>query len=277
MFSWFQFDFKKFLIFIFIFALPLISIQFQRGPGETPWYLIPIELASSQISKIYFAFSTGVRETTSTYLNLVKIKKTSAELTEENNHLKARLLQFEELKVENHRLAQLLEFRAKQPSRLLAARVVAQDLFGSTHRTFTIDRGSEQKIARGQAVISPVGAVGTILNVQPESAQVLAVTDRYSVIDAVVARTRARGIVEGRTETKAQLKYLHRMDDVQAGDLIVTSGLDQIFPQGFPIAVVLSVDKKAYDITQKVEVETVAPLSRLEEVFVVLESEKSSP
>lgn len=274
MFSWFQFDFKKFLIFVFIFALPLISIQFQRGPGETPWYLIPVELASSQVSKTYFTFSTGVRETTGTYLNLMNIKRTSSELNKENSLLKAQLLQFEELKIENQRLAQLLEFKSKQPSVLLAARVIAQDLFGSTHRTFTIDRGSHHGVLRGQAVISSIGAVGTVLSVQPESSQILAVTDRYSVIDALVARTRARGIVEGRTETKAQLKYLHRMDDVQAGDLIVTSGLDQIFPQGFPIAIVVSVDKKAYDITQKVEVETVAPLSRLEEVFVVLESEK---
>jgi rod shape-determining protein MreC len=66
------------------------------------------------------------------------------------------------------------------------------------------------------------------------------------------------------------LKYLKRSDDVQVGDLIVTSGMNNIFPKGFPIGTVLSIEKSQYGMTQEVELKPVVDLTNLEEVFIVL-------
>ncbi|MCB0384688.1 MAG: rod shape-determining protein MreC, partial [Bdellovibrionales bacterium] len=117
--------------------------------------------------------------------------------------------------------------------------------------------------------ITTGGVVGYVFRVEAFTAQILLLVDRYAVIDAIVQRSRARGIVEGRSSEGCRLRYLNRSDDVQIGDLVVTSGLDNIFPKGFPIGLVTSVAKSRYGMTQEVEIKPAINASILEEVFVV--------
>jgi rod shape-determining protein MreC len=132
-------------------------------------------------------------------------------------------------------------------------------------------------VNKGQAAITFEGVVGYVFNAEAHSAQVLVLTDRFAVIQAVVQRTRARGLVQGEAVDRCQLKYLHRADDVLEGDVIVTSGLDNVFPKGYPIANVVEVEKKNYGITQRVVLRPIVDPSRLEEVFVVLHVENEKP
>jgi rod shape-determining protein MreC len=273
----FPFDIKKIILVLFIFSLPLISINFQRAPGEIPWYMRPVHFVAGSVEEGYSSFSNTVRGTTAQYLDLISIKRENEGLKAEKSELTAKLARFDELMLENQRLAKLLDFKSHMPSHILPARVIGQDLFSSQYRTIRIDRGIENGVSKGMAVITPDGVVGYVFAVDSNTAQVLVVTDRYAVVDAVVQRTRARGIIEGKTETTATLKYLHRSDDVQSGDLIVTSGLDNIFPQGFPIGHVTQVERKSYDITQKVEIEPIVRLARLEEVFVMMKTVNPPP
>lgn len=221
-----------------------------------------------------------IRDTVRTYINLIGTKKENRELKEKLVQMETQLAVLEEIRVENQRLAKILDFKSKEGLELIAARVIGYDL-SSQYATFRINRGSDVGIQIGQAVVTPEGVAGTILTVEPKRSQVLVLTDRYSVIDAIVQRSRARGIVEGRTQTTAQLKYLQRTDDVQEGDLVVTSGLDPSLPPGFPIARVIGVEKKPHGITQIVELEPMLDASQLEEVLVVIkvlganESEKN--
>ena len=269
MFRYFQIDFKKLLLILFVFALPLVSLQLQRGPEEPPWYTEPFSVVAGLLVNGYTNFSQGVRGTVSMYLNLIDVKKDNRLLLRENAELRAKLSELNELKAENSRLNKLLDFQSRAPMKLLAARVTAIDLLGE-HATIRINRGSSHGLAKGLAVITFEGVVGYILNVELHSSSVLVLTDRYAVIDSLVQRTRARGIVEGESVDTCKLKYLHRADDVVEGDLVVTSGLDDIFPKGFPVATVIAVEKKNYGVTQKVSLRPVVDPSRLEEVFVVL-------
>ena len=95
-------------------------------------------------------------------------------------------------------------------------------------------------------------------------------TDRYAVIDGVIQRSRAHGIVEGKGKTGAVLKYVERTEDVRPGDLVVTGGLDNIFPKGFPIAIVESAEKKQISVSLKVDLKPLVDSDKVEEVFVVL-------
>lgn len=95
-------------------------------------------------------------------------------------------------------------------------------------------------------------------------------SDRYGIIDAIVQRSRARGIVEGRGPDSCKLRYLNRSDDVQVGDLVVTSGLDNIFPKGFPVGVVTGVSKSRYGMTQDIDLKPAINPSILEEMFIVI-------
>ncbi len=251
-------------------ALPLLSINIQRGPDEPPWYTQPFSFVAGTVLNAYTDFSQGVRGTVALYLNLIDIKTENRLLKRDISELKAQLGRMTELKIENERLNKLLGFQQNAPMKLVAARVTGLDLLLPDHRTIRINRGTTDGVNKGQAAITFEGVVGYVFNAEPNSAQILVLTDRYAVIDAIVQRTRARGIVAGGGVDRARLKYLHRADDVLEGDVIVASGLDNVFPKGFPVANVIEVKKKNYGITQDVELRPIVDPSRLEEVFVVL-------
>jgi rod shape-determining protein MreC len=265
----FSFDFKKIVLLLFAVALPLISITFLRGPGETPWFLEPVYWSTNKLQKSYYDFSQVVRNTTIQYINIIGVKTELKSVKDKNAELQAQLLEMQEIRNENERLSQMLDFKTRSSNKLLPAKVIGLDLFDQ-HSTIKINRGSLDGITKGQAVIAPSGVVGTVIKSDPDVSQVLVLTDRYSAIDAITERTRSRGIVEGRSFDGARLKYLQRTDDVVEGDLVVTSGFDSIFPQGFPIGKVVGVEKKAYGVSQKVDIEPLVDPSSLEEVFVVL-------
>lgn len=269
MFNILQIDIKKALLIVFVIALPLLSINIQRGPDEPPWYTQPFSYVAGSMLNAYTNFSQGVRGTVALYLNLIDIKKENRLLKKDISEMKAQLGQMTELKFENERLNKLLSFQQNAPMKLVAARVTGIDLLPD-HRTIRINRGTEDGVNKGQAAITFEGVVGYVFNAEAHSAQVLVLTDRFAVIQAVVQRTRARGLVQGDAVDRCQLKYLHRADDVLEGDVIVTSGLDNVFPKGYPIANVVEVEKKNYGITQRVVLRPIVDPSRLEEVFVVL-------
>jgi rod shape-determining protein MreC len=267
----FPFDFKKLLIIIVLVSIPLLAINIKRKEDRLSWFLKPVFFTSTLMQNLYSDFTLGVRNTTGLYLNLVDTKTDNRLLKEKLNELEATLTQFKEIKTENERLNALLDFKKSTPHTLLAAKVIGHDLLGQ-HSTLFIDKGSEDGVVPGQAVITPAGVAGSVLNAEKSFSQVLTLTDSYSDIDAVVERTRARGILEGFSTTYCTLKYLQRTDDVQVGDVILTTGLDHIFPRGFPIGKVTNVIKKDYGITQDVQVSPVVTSFDSEAVFVVLKA-----
>lgn len=265
--NWFQLDIKKLLIIAAVLILPLFTINLQK-PGESLWVFRPFSAAFGGIQNIFISFSTSVRETAGIYLNLVNIKKNNRILTAKMQELESKLLLFQELQQENKRLNSLMDFKQKTQYELVSAKIIGLDLLGERF-TVRINRGEKNQLAKGMAVITPEGVVGYILKVHKKSSIILLITDRYAVVDSIVQNSRARGIAEGNGPNSVRLKYLQRADEVNEGDLIVTSGLDNIFPKGFPVGHVKSVSKNKSDITQYVEVTPTINPSRLEEVFVV--------
>jgi len=263
-----NFNLKKVLLFICIIALPLVSINTQQGPRDTGWYNKPFSFLAGMAQGMFFSFSDGVRGTTSLYLDLINIKRENSKLNDQNKELQARLIANEELKKENDRLTALLDFKQQTKMELVAARVMSKDLM-SDHLTIQIDKGTHHGLKAGQAVITTEGAVGYIFRPEAFSAQVLLITDRYSVVDGIISRSRARGIVEGKNQSTCALKYVEKTEDIQVGDLVVTSGIDNIFPKGFPIAKVELVESKSYSVSMKVELRPVVDPDKIEEVFVI--------
>jgi rod shape-determining protein MreC len=266
-----NFDLKKLLLIGFVLALPLMSINMQQSPLATGWYDRPFSFMASMTQNGFFAFSDGVRSTTAMYLNLINIKKESQKVADENRELRTRLEAMSELSKENERLNELLGFKAKTRMKLTAARVMSKDLV-SDHNTLRINKGTHDGVKSGEAVITTGGVVGYIYRPQAFTSQVLLITDRYSVVDGIVARSRARGIVEGKSASNCLLRYVERSEDVKPGDLVVTSGLDNIFPKGFPIATVESVENKSYLVSLKVELKPVVDPDKVEEVFVITDA-----
>ena len=173
-----------------------------------------------------------------------------------------------ELDLANRRLGKLLALRDELGVAAVAARVVGRSPTAWVH-TVVLDKGERHGISKGMAVLTPEGVVGQVVSVSAHAARVLLISDPNSGVDALVQRTRARGIVAGTIEGGCLLKYIQRGDDVAAGDTVITSGLDGIFPKGQLIGTVARVGKKDSRIFQDVEVILSAELAKVEEVLVV--------
>lgn len=266
--NFFTFDIRKVFAAILLVVLPLLAINMQRNAEEELWFTKPFTWSAGLIQGAYHSFSSGVRGTTSMYLDLIDVKVRNRLLEEEIAKLRAELGSVTELKLENQRLNQLLGFKQASPLSLIAAKIVGKDLMPD-HYTLTIDRGTDHGVQKNMAVITTGGVVGYIFRAESQNSQILLMTDRYAAIDAIVQRSRARGIIEGLNRETARLSHLKRSDDVQVGDLIVTSGLFRIFPKGFPVGVVTDVERSQYGLSQKVDVKPAVDLANLEEVFVI--------
>jgi len=208
------------------------------------------------------------------YLYLVALRQKNLELQKELALLSEAKVVAEEYRLENERMRKLVEFKAQVPYRLVPARVIAEDLLAETN-TITINKGSLDGIRAGMVVVSVDGVIGQILDepgsaIGPLAAQVLLIVDRNSRVDALVQRSRARGVVRGKGGLDSlELQYVERTADVAKGDAIVCSGLGGIFAKGLLIGTVTSLKSNPRELGLQVEVRPSADFARLEEVLVV--------
>lgn len=143
-----------------------------------------------------------------------------------------------DLERQNAQLRQLLQLRAAVPVHASAAQIVAQarDPFS---RKLLLDRGATAGIEPGSPVIDAHGLLGQVTMLSPLGAQVTLITDRDSAVPVEVARNRARGVLVGDAGTTTgglQLLWQANDGDLRPGDVLVTSGLDGVYPAGLAVA-----------------------------------------
>ncbi len=189
--------------------------------------------------------------------------------------LEARLNELAEVRQENKRLRRLLGFRRIHPGPFRAARVIAYDPI-TRYRTLRVDRGELEGIEKDMAVCTDQGIVGRVFQVWRHHADVLLISDPQSGVDALVERTRARGTVEGEGGRMLRMKYLLRMDEVQKGGVVVTSGFDGVFPRGLRIGTIEGLQRHMSGVFQEVRIQPAVDLYELEEVLILAAPPKPS-
>ena len=176
---------------------------------------------------------------------------------------------------ESVRLRELLELRQSVPLDTLAALVVGRDGV-PWFRTITLDKGEQDGVKLDAAVISSTGVVGRVFAVGPHAARVQVLLDRDSGIAALVERSRVSGVVWARSRATSPAARTWCSSTSRSGptsrvgDLVVTSGLDRIYPKGLVIGRVRFVGQVT-GLFRDVRVEPSARFERLEEVLVVRE------
>lgn len=239
----------------------------QKTQRET-WFDQPFAFVAQSIQKLFFGLSNGVRSTTADYINILNVKTKNAELQKENDALKTQLILFTESQTELERLRTLLDFQKNTKMELIPAQVIGRDLV-TDHNTITINKGTAHGLKSGQAVLTVSGAVGYIFKPSAKTSHIMLITDRYSVVDAIIQKSRAHGLIEGKSKESCILQYVERTEDVKDGDLIVTGGLDNIFPKGFPLGVITNIERKTKNASLQIEVKPVVDANKVEEVFIV--------
>ena len=152
------------------------------------------------------------------------------------------LLRQDHLERENKRLRALLDMRERQPveGRIAEILYAARDPFS---RRVIIDKGSQQGIAAGQAVVDDIGVIGQVTRVFPLTSEGLLLTDKDQAIPVAVQRSGLRAVLAGAGAGMMELRFLAANAEVEVGDILVTSGLDGVYLPGLPVARVVKIDR----------------------------------
>ena len=202
--------------------------------------------------------------------------QTREALRDENSRLRTtqrdlelRAMRYEALARENSELRGLREALPPIADRWLAAEIVNIQL-SSLRQRLLIDRGAANGVFRGQAVLDDKGLIGQTTHVGPWSAEVILITDPEHAVPVRIERTGLRTIAVGAGDTSSlALPYLPGNADIKNGDLLVTSGLGGVFPEGYPVARVTEVHRDAVQPLAQVRAAPLSHVSTDGEVMLV--------
>jgi len=184
--------------------------------------------------------------------------------------LELQIAQCEEQRLENARLRALLSLTESLPVPSVAASVLANSVRGTT-KTCLIGKGSDAGLRRNLPVVNAQGVVGRVWSVGRGISKVQLLVDASSGVAVLDQRTRVQGVLVGRGDQTLDLRYLSPLDDVAAGDLLLTSGQDGIYPRGLPVGVVAEV-RELGALQRSVTVVPRVDFNGLEEVLVLTSS-----
>ena len=188
----------------------------------------------------------------------------------ETARLSGELARTAELTQENARLRQLLGMRENLAPKSIGASVTSSHL-GSQSRVLLVDRGSSDGVRPDMAVVAWGGAVGRVVSVERGYARVRLLSDPNSGVAGVISRSRSEGMVVGRGTEPMEMIYVPKYADVVAGDRVVSSGLDGVFPRGYEIGRVSLVGEPV-GASKSIRVEPAVDQRSIEDVLILLEN-----
>jgi len=258
---------KKSIVILLLFTILfwLVTVQVKRGRFAI--LEKPVLAVSGFLERVItWPFNTVV-SIGKGYIFLIGTEQENLRLKEENARLRIENGVTNELLLENNRLRMILDFKKLQPLSTVAVQIIGKELSPASS-TVTINKGSSDQIQKDLPVITADGVVGKVETVLPGTAKVYLLTDPGSTVAVMVQRNREEGLLEGKLVNCA-LKYVSYYADIQEGDLLVTSGLDGIYPKGLAVGRVVKVVKREAAAFQTVIVDPVVSFSRLEEALVL--------
>ena len=209
------------------------------------------------------------------YVGLHGARSENDRMRAELDQLRIRNRELESQAAEAQRLGALLNFRDAHPeAQMLAAQVIGSSADPTSHTLF-INRGDRDHLRLNLGVITSEGIVGKIVEVLPNTSQVLLINDKDSGVGAMFAATRTHGVVKGSGDPEPHMEYVVNDEKVTQGDPIVTSGEDHIFPKDLPIGTVKAAGPG--NPFQIIRVQPAARLDRLEDVIVLLTQQQLTP
>lgn len=214
---------------------------------------------------------------TGSFADRSRLRTENAQLTEQLRVARTQLLRFESLNEENRRLREIREASKGLSERTLIAEIINVSVQPFRHMV-VINKGADDGVFRGQPVLDAFGVVGQVMQVGKSTATLILITDTEHAVPVQVNRNGIRSIAMGTGESsKLSLPYLTVESDVQRGDLLVSSGLDEIFPAGYPVATVTKVERNPTDTFALVEAKPLAQLDRDREVLLLWTDKSKVP
>ncbi len=261
--------------FFGVLALAVLMLVTMRLTDLNRSQLTPVETVLRDILAPLQSGVSGVSGKISDTLSVItrtkKITIQYGELQQQVGELTAKLNMMEEYRQENVRLRKMLQMKQSLDNRfqMVGAAVIARDASNWYH-SITVDQGKDRGIKRDMPVISQRGLVGRVIAVTKGTAEILLLMDPEGSAGGLVQATRTPGIIKGNGEGKG-LTMVHLAHDapIQENQVVVTSGLGDIFPKGLRIGYITGTVVEANGLVKKAFIQPFADFNRLEEVFII--------
>lgn len=263
-----------FIVFLLAASAAIGKFQFPLSEQLVAVVLAPFE---SVLAKAGYQ----LRSSTRFVGDILTVYQDNQTLKAENDQLRQQTLQMDEALAENIRLKAILDYKKGTPQfDFIVAAVIARDP-GTWTSTIMINRGTADGIVKDMPVMTPRGLVGNVVQVFPQSARVMLLTDGKSAVGSLVLRPESRvaGIVEGvgTATVTPRMVNLARDADIIKGDKIITSGLGGIYPKGLAIGEVTEIVNEEGGLLKYAVLKPAADFDRLEEVQVLVRSREPVP
>jgi rod shape-determining protein MreC len=254
------------LVLALLLVISALSLGLKRSPVVTRVEGVMITAASPGLQALEY-LGRGVKRLWLGYFDLVGARQENLQLRQTLEEYRQKEVRYQEAQQALTRLEGLLELKRQVALPVIGARVIAYDP-SLWSRCALIDQGKAQGVKNGLPVLAPEGIVGRVVETYPQYAKVILIVDRKSGADAMVQRSRVRGILQGKGGNRCSLDFVPKNADVQVEDLVLASGLGGIYPKGLVFGKVSEANKKNPGVFQEIEVTPTVDLSTLEEVLV---------
>lgn len=205
------------------------------------------------------------------YMNLVNVREENDGLKKEVEQLRHKLLMASEARAELIRLRHLLTLTPPPGWQTLGARVLAGRMgANSALASVLVGRGYMTGALPGTPVMTPEGAAGRVLRAGPTTATVLLLFDPGSRIAVISQESRVQGVlVGGGADKPLEMRFVSHNDVIRPGEILVTSGIDDAFPKGIPVAKVISATPSDLSPFQSIQAVPLATLNDVEELLLI--------
>lgn len=234
--------------------------------------------AINPLQKVVYTINDKIKGTLDFFLNFSKIKEENKELTKENIELQNKILEYDTLKDENDRLREVLNFKDSKNN----YDYIGCDIIGYSGESFSdgyiIDKGENYGLSKGMVVISNKGLVGQVSSTGDNWAIVESLLNENIAVSVMVNSTRdtsgiLKGYVTRNNDGLTKVTNLPLDSEIKEGDVIVTSGLGQIYPKEIRIGEVTSVESDEIKVMKTAIVKPYVDFNKLEELFVIVPKE----
>ncbi|MBZ0157110.1 MAG: rod shape-determining protein MreC [Alphaproteobacteria bacterium] len=251
---------KRLIILASLLFLSLAAMSYQRD-GKPPSFFEVLSYPYYLLNEVTSEVSTTLSQARRTFEENKRLRRDMTQLLLERQ-------KYREIIEENKRLKELLSLKEQDPRFMVAAEVIARG-YDSLLNTVILDKGRRSGIEKGMAVVTTKGLVGKVYAVREDFSDVLLLKDVNFSAAVRLQNSRHEGILSGTGYGYCVLKYIPPEEAVAQGEVVVTSGLDGLFPPGLPVGVVGRVRKEKIEFFQYIEVVPFQSSGKLEEVVIL--------
>ncbi|PKL51840.1 MAG: rod shape-determining protein MreC [Nitrospira bacterium HGW-Nitrospira-1] len=255
---------KNVLFFLLVLSLSFILMTYQSRKGN----LFSTHFIDNILNASH-AFTKSVTDSIASPFKKLAIRDEDNKLLRKRiDELLMERAKYQEAAIENKRLNELLGLRESRQRYVTAAKALSRGTDQWSH-TLVLDKGQKEGVAKDMSAITPTGLAGKIFNVTKSYAKLLLLTDINFSAAVRLQESRREGIISGTGRKNLILQYIPYEEEIKTGDIVITSGLDQLFPPGIPVGFISKIDKKGTGHFQHIEVTPYIEDSKLEEVLII--------